>query len=121
MIWGALGCAILLYALGAITVFRKAGNSTAPSTDSNQPGASGNPGEKPQRPQALHRSESKHVVPPEANPHLTHQLIKARRSIFPKDYTGELVEDDAVRTMLQAAVWAPNHGKTEPWRSLPTL
>lgn len=43
-------------------------------------------------------------------------LIKARRSIFPKDYTGEAVERDRLEMMLEASNWAPTHGKTEPWR-----
>ena len=43
-------------------------------------------------------------------------LVEARRSIQPKDYTGNAVSDDDVRAMLAAAPWAPNHGKTEPWR-----
>ena len=42
--------------------------------------------------------------------------IKARRSVFPKDYTGEPVPKEVVQSMLEAANWAPTHGKTEPWR-----
>jgi len=46
-------------------------------------------------------------------------LIKARRSIFPKDYVA--VEQAAptraqLEAMLEASNWAPTHGKTEPWR-----
>lgn len=44
------------------------------------------------------------------------QLIKGRRSIFPKDYTGEKVDDEIVRQMLENANWAPTHKFTEPWR-----
>jgi nitroreductase len=72
-------------------------------------------------------------------------LIKARRSIFPKDYTGEVrarrlcahcvcarrmrelalpdvrvpeqaVPRESLELMLEASNWAPTHGKTEPWR-----
>jgi hypothetical protein len=43
-------------------------------------------------------------------------LIKARRSIFPKHMTGETVPQDSIATMLEAANWAPTHGRTEPWR-----
>eukprot|EP00441_Pelagodinium_beii_P040513 CAMPEP_0197643688 /NCGR_PEP_ID=MMETSP1338-20131121/16912_1 /TAXON_ID=43686 ORGANISM="Pelagodinium beii, Strain RCC1491" /NCGR_SAMPLE_ID=MMETSP1338 /ASSEMBLY_ACC=CAM_ASM_000754 /LENGTH=865 /DNA_ID=CAMNT_0043216967 /DNA_START=38 /DNA_END=2633 /DNA_ORIENTATION=- len=43
-------------------------------------------------------------------------LIEQRRSIFPKDYTGLAVPDNQVQKMLEAARWAPTHGKTEPWR-----
>jgi nitroreductase len=43
-------------------------------------------------------------------------IIKSRRSIFPKDYTGEAVEDGVIRQMLENANWAPTHKFTEPWR-----
>ena len=44
------------------------------------------------------------------------QLIKSRRSVFPKDYTGEKVDDAIVHQMLENANWAPTHKLTEPWR-----
>jgi nitroreductase len=50
------------------------------------------------------------------NPTDFNQLIRDRRSIFPKDYTGEKVEDAIVRQMLENANWAPTHKLTEPWR-----
>lgn len=44
------------------------------------------------------------------------KVISQRRSHFPKDYD---VEGDVPRAkiemMLEAAKWAPTHGKTEPW------
>lgn len=43
-------------------------------------------------------------------------LIKNRRSIFPKQYTGEKIDDEIIEQLLENANWAPNHGKTEPWR-----
>lgn len=43
-------------------------------------------------------------------------LIRNRRSIFPKDYTGETVDDEIIRHMLENANWAPTHKFTEPWR-----
>lgn len=43
-------------------------------------------------------------------------LVKSRRSIYPKDYTGEAVDDAIVRQMLENANWAPTHKFTEPWR-----
>eukprot|EP00466_Bigelowiella_natans_P006130 jgi/Bigna1/145176/aug1.96_g19884 len=43
-------------------------------------------------------------------------LIKTRRSIFPKDYNGSKVPDKVISQMIEAANWAPTHGKTEPWR-----
>lgn len=44
------------------------------------------------------------------------ELIKNRRSIFPKNYTGERVPDEAIAEMLESANWAPTHKMTEPWR-----
>jgi len=50
------------------------------------------------------------------NPIELNTLIKSRRSIFPKDYTGETVDDAIVQQMLENANWAPTHKLTEPWR-----
>ena len=44
------------------------------------------------------------------------QLIRKRRSVFPKDYTGEKVSDEIINQMLENANWAPTHKFTEPWR-----
>lgn len=44
------------------------------------------------------------------------QLIRQRRSIFPRDYTGEPVDDAIVRQILLNATWAPTHKVTQPWR-----
>merc|ERR1719171_1707501 len=46
----------------------------------------------------------------------TLSLIKNRRSVFPKDYTGEQVPEEVIKQLLEAGNWAPTHGKTEPWR-----
>ncbi len=43
-------------------------------------------------------------------------LIRNRRSVFPKQYTGQTVEKAVIEQMLENANWAPTHGKTEPWR-----
>lgn len=43
-------------------------------------------------------------------------LIRTRRSVFPKDYTGERVDDTIIHAMLENANWAPTHRFTEPWR-----
>lgn len=43
-------------------------------------------------------------------------LIKNRRSIFPKNYSGERVSDEVITEMLESANWAPTHKMTEPWR-----
>jgi len=44
------------------------------------------------------------------------QLIKNRRSIFPKTYTGEQISDEIIMEILENANWAPSHKITEPWR-----
>jgi nitroreductase len=44
------------------------------------------------------------------------RLIESRRSIFPKNYTGEKVNDNIVTRILKNATWAPTHKFTEPWR-----
>lgn len=43
-------------------------------------------------------------------------LIKSRRSIFPKTYTGKQISDEIIMEILENANWAPSHRKTEPWR-----
>lgn len=50
------------------------------------------------------------------NPEEVNELIRLRRSVFPKDYTGEKVDDRVVHQMLENANWAPTHKLTEPWR-----
>ena len=45
------------------------------------------------------------------------QLIRERRSTFPKQYiAGKHVDDAIIRQMLENANWAPTHKLTEPWR-----
>lgn len=43
-------------------------------------------------------------------------LIRNRRSVFPQDYTGEVIEDVIVKKILESAIWAPTHKLTQPWR-----
>ena len=44
-------------------------------------------------------------------------IIKKRRSIYPKDYEkGKLIPDEIIWQILENANWAPNHKQTEPWR-----
>ena len=43
-------------------------------------------------------------------------LIKRRRSVFPPQYNSKPVTKAQVEKVLEAANWAPNHKKTEPWR-----
>lgn len=49
-------------------------------------------------------------------PEKTLNLIKNRRSIFTKQFTGDQVRRAVVEDMLEAAQWAPTHHITEPWR-----
>jgi len=44
------------------------------------------------------------------------ELIKRRRSVFPVQYNNQTVERETIEKLLEAANWAPNHKKTEPWR-----
>ena len=43
-------------------------------------------------------------------------LIEERRSIFPKDYTDTPIPEHLLNEVLNAAVLAPNHKRTKPWR-----
>lgn len=43
-------------------------------------------------------------------------LIRHRRTIYPKDYTDRLVHREIVERVLTNATWAPTHGMTQPWR-----
>ncbi len=44
------------------------------------------------------------------------ELIRSRRTIYPKDYTDREVHREIVERMLTNATWAPTHGMTQPWR-----
>lgn len=51
------------------------------------------------------------------HPEELNELIKNRRSVFPKQYEqGRRVPDEIVSQILENATWAPSHGQTEPWR-----
>jgi nitroreductase len=43
-------------------------------------------------------------------------LIKSRRAVFPAQYNSEEITKDELKTILEAANWAPTHRRTEPWR-----
>jgi nitroreductase len=50
-------------------------------------------------------------------PHQVNELIKNRRSTFPKQYaTGKKIDDNIIEQMLENASWAPTHKQTEPWQ-----
>tara|TARA_B100000900_G_scaffold90506_1_gene73789 strand:+ start:279 stop:863 length:585 start_codon:yes stop_codon:yes gene_type:complete len=44
------------------------------------------------------------------------EIIKDRRTIYPELYTSRKVHKEIIEHLLRNAVWAPTHGKTEPWR-----
>lgn len=43
-------------------------------------------------------------------------LIQKRRSVFPSTYIDKPIAKSDIEKILEAANWAPNHKKTEPWR-----
>lgn len=43
------------------------------------------------------------------------QLVRQRRSVYPKDYSGAQVNDQIIQQMLENANWAPTHKLTQPW------
>ncbi len=44
------------------------------------------------------------------------QIIRQRRSIFPKEFNGKTVDADVIRHLLENANWAPSHKNTYPWK-----
>jgi nitroreductase len=43
-------------------------------------------------------------------------IIRDRRTIYPKDLTDRVVHRDLIERVLGNGTWAPNHGMTQPWR-----
>lgn len=43
-------------------------------------------------------------------------IIKDRRTIYPEHYSPRKVQREIVENILNNAIWAPTHGKTQPWR-----
>lgn len=44
------------------------------------------------------------------------EALRTRRSFGLKDLSPEPIELELIAQLLEAANWAPSHGKTEPWR-----
>jgi nitroreductase len=44
------------------------------------------------------------------------ELIRTRRSVYPKSFNDLPIADKLIEEMLEAARWAPTHRKTQPWR-----
>ena len=50
-------------------------------------------------------------------PQQVNELIKNRRSTFPKQYAaGKKIDDEIINQLLENAHWAPTHKLTEPWQ-----
>lgn len=77
----------------ALVALAQQARNTAPST--------------PTAPQPMHGPET--VV-------MLSNAIKTRRSFSLKELSPESLDLGLVAQMLEAANWAPSHGKTEPWR-----
>lgn len=43
-------------------------------------------------------------------------LIKDRRTIYPEQFSTRTIQKEQIETILNAAIWAPTHGNTQPWR-----
>ena len=43
-------------------------------------------------------------------------LIKDRRTIYPEFYSERKIHKEIIEKLLNAAIWAPTHGNTQPWR-----
>lgn len=44
------------------------------------------------------------------------QIIRSRKSIYPKDYNGVEVTQSEIEDLLSTIVYTPNHKKTTPWK-----
>lgn len=44
------------------------------------------------------------------------ELIRNRRTIFPEQYSSRKVHREQIELIINNALWAPNHGNTQPWR-----
>jgi len=48
---------------------------------------------------------------------LFNQLARSRRSVFPDQFIpGKRVDDNIIKQILTNAIWAPDHGHSDPWR-----
>jgi len=43
-------------------------------------------------------------------------LIRARRTIYPEQFSSRKVHREQIELILNNALWAPTHGNTQPWR-----
>ena len=50
------------------------------------------------------------------NASILNEIITSRKSIFPKDYSAEPIEEAVLEEIVRSADYAPNHKRTRPWR-----
>lgn len=43
-------------------------------------------------------------------------VIKDRRTIYPEQFSDRKIHREILEQILNNAIWAPNHGMTQPWR-----
>lgn len=43
-------------------------------------------------------------------------IIRDRRTIYPEAFTTRVVQKEMLENILTNGLWAPTHGKTQPWR-----
>ncbi len=53
---------------------------------------------------------------PSSTDAILRDLIRSRRSLKPRLFNGQRIEDEVVRGLIEDACWAPTHGLTQPWR-----
>lgn len=44
------------------------------------------------------------------------EIVRARRTVKPAHFSDREVPREIIEELLENANWAPNHGRTEPWR-----
>lgn len=49
------------------------------------------------------------------NKEIINKVIRNRKSIYPKDYSGEEIPDQVIKEILLNANYAPTHRLTQPW------
>lgn len=51
------------------------------------------------------------------NPDLFNELARSRRSVFPDQFEmGKKIDDEIIKEIMINAIWAPDHGRQEPWQ-----
>ena len=43
------------------------------------------------------------------------QIVESRRTTKPATMNGNRISDEVIKQLLELAIWAPTHGRTEPW------